>query len=281
MLGADGPAPPGAATRDDDLAQALVDLQSLAERLRRECPWDRAQTEKTIVPHTLEEAYEVAEAALDGDDEKLLDELGDLLFQTYFLSLLVSERGGGDLADVARRIHAKLVRRHPHVFEAGDELGSAGAVKERWEALKTSQEDREGIFHHVPRTLPALLHARKVQRRAAGVGFDYPGVAGCLADLEDELGELEDELRGRDDPAPETEPDERVASEVGDVLFACVNVARRLNVDPELELRRASDRFVARVEEAERLARAEGADFAALPLTEQDRLFDRAKEGRA
>lgn len=281
MAGADGPAPLGAVTRaDDGLAQALVDLQALAERLRRECPWDRTQTAKTIVPHTVEEAYEVAEAALEGDDEKLLDELGDLLFQTYFLSLLLSERGGGDLREVARRIHEKLVRRHPHVFEAADEPSSAGAVKERWETLKTTQEDREGIFHHVPETLPALLHARKVQRRAAAVGFDYPDVAGCLADLDDELRELENEIRGRPDPAPETEPDDRVASEVGDVLFACVNVARRLNVDPELELRRASERFVSRAEEAARLAREDGAEFAALPLAEQDRLFDRAKERR-
>ena len=280
MSGADVPAPPGAVTRaDDGLAQALVDLQALAEQLRRECPWDRAQTEKTIVPHTVEEAYEVAEAALDGDDEKLLDELGDLLFQTFFLSLTLAERGYGGLTEVAQRVHGKLVRRHPHVFLSPGELRSAGEVKERWEALKATQEAREGIFHHVAETLPALLHARKVQRRAAAVGFDYPDVAGCLSDLQDELRELEDELRGRPDPPPETEPDERVASELGDVLFACVNVARRLNVDPELELRRASERFVARVEEAERLAREEGAAFAALPLAEQDRLFDRAKEG--
>ncbi len=280
MAGAEGSAPPGAATRRDALAEALLDLQALTERLRRECPWDRAQTAKTIVPHTVEEAYEVAEAALANDDAKLLDELGDLLFQAFFLSLTLQEKGHGGLEEVARRLHAKLVRRHPHVFGTAAELASAGAVKERWEELKAAQEERVGIFHHVPETLPALLHARKVQRRAAGVGFDYPDVRGCLSDLEDELRELEDELRAREDPAPETEPDERVASEVGDVLFACVNVARRLNVDPELELRRASERFVGRVEEAARLAREDGAEFAALPLAEQDRLFDRAKERR-
>ena len=275
-----GSAPTGAKERDDRLAAALLDLQSLTEHLRRECPWDRAQTAKTIVPHTLEEAYEVADAALDGDDEKLLDELGDLLFQTYFLALLLSERGAGDLADVARRMHEKLVRRHPHVFDAAAALGTPGDVKERWEELKTEQEARKGIFHHVPATFPALLHARKVQRRAAAVGFDYPDVATSVADLEDELRELEDELRGKPDPAAETEADERVANEVGDVLFACVNVARRLNVDPELELRRASDRFVGRVEEAARLAREAGKHFASLPLAEQDLLFDRAKESR-
>ena len=259
------------------LAEALADLQELAERLRRECPWDRAQTTRTIVPHTVEEAYEVAEAALAGDDAKLLDELGDLLFQVYFLALLLDERGQGSLADVARRIHDKLVRRHPHVFETPGELDSPGEVKHRWEHLKAEQEEREGIFHHVPEVLPALLYARKVQRRAAAVGFDYPDVAATLADVDDELAELRVELEGKPDPAPETEPDPRVAAELGDLLFGAANVARRLNVDPELELRRATARFRARVEDAERLASEDGRAFAELSLDEQDRYFDRAK----
>jgi len=263
----------------DSLATALVDLQRLAERLRRDCPWDREQTERTIVPHTVEEAYEVAEAAYAGDAAKLVDELGDLLYQTFFLSLLLEEQGRGSLEDVARSIHDKLVRRHPHVFGDAAELGSPGAVKKRWEELK-ADEGREGVFHDVPGVLPALLHARKVQRRAAAVGFEYPDLAGAFADLEDELRELRDAIAGAD-PRPETEPVDRHFEEAGDVLFAAVNVARRLNVDPELALRAASERFVARVEEAERMAAAEGRDFAALPLDEQDRYFDRAKEGAA
>jgi MazG family protein len=244
------------------LAQALVDLQELAERLRRDCPWDREQTAQTIVPHTVEEAYEVADAAVAGDDGKLVDELGDLLFQVVFLSLLLEERGLGDFAGVARGIHDKLVRRHPHVFGEA-ELHSAGAVKGRWEELKREQEGREGIFHHVPETLPALLLAQKAQRRAAVVGFDYPDLAGAFADLDDEIGEL------RSEP---------IGDELGDVLFACVNLARHLSVDPELELRRATRRFVARVERATELAAAEGKEFAALALDEQDRWFDLAKE---
>jgi MazG family protein len=257
------------------LADALLELQRLTERLRRDCPWDREQTVQTIVPHTVEEAYEVADAALDGDDAKLLDELGDLLFQVYFLSLLLEERGAGDLAEVARVVHDKLVRRHPHVF--GDaEAETAGRVRERWEQIKSEQEGREGVFHHVPENLPALLQARKVQRRAAAVGFEYSDVAGALADLEDELLELREELR--QDPAPETPPDPRQAAELGDLLFAAVNVARRLNVDPELELRRATQRFVSRVEDAERLAGTDGKAWKTLPLDEQDRYFDRAKE---
>lgn len=250
------------------LAEALLELQELTERLRRDCPWDREQTARTIVPHTVEEAYEVADAALADDDEKLLDELGDLLFQVYFLALLLDEKGSGDLERAARLIHEKLVRRHPHVF--GDVAADTPArVKANWEKIKREQEAREGVFHHVPEALPALLYARKVQLRAAAVGFEYPDLAGALADLEDELEELKAELEGQA---------KRQAEEVGDLLFACVNVARRLNVDPELELRRATQRFVARVEEAERLAEAEGARFVELPLQEQDRYFDRAKE---
>jgi len=146
------------------LAEALLDLQELTRQLRRECPWDREQTARTIVPHTVEEAYEVADAALAGDAVELRGELGDLLFQVYFLSLLLEETGDGDLEAVARDVHAKLVRRHPHVFGEG-EAATPGRVRERWEALKTEQEGREGIFHDVPEALPALLQARKVQRQ--------------------------------------------------------------------------------------------------------------------
>src|SRR3712207_3543406 len=142
----------------------MDDLRALTARLRRDCPWDREQTARTIVPHTVEEAYEVADAAAAGDDAKLLDELGDLLFQTYFLALLLSERGAGDLADVARAIHAKLIRRHPHVFGEA-EARTAGRVRERWEAIKRTDEGRRGIFHDVPESLPGLLLARKAQRR--------------------------------------------------------------------------------------------------------------------
>lgn len=265
----------------DGLGRALVDLQELAERLRRDCPWDRAQTAGTIVPHTVEEAYEVADAALAADDEKLLDELGDLLFQTFFLALLLEERGAGDLTRVARGIHDKLVRRHPHVFSSSGELRSPDEVKARWETLKTDQEGREGIFHHVPETFPALLYARKVQRRAAAVGFDYPDVEDALADLNDELAELREALGIAPETPAETEPDPHVLEEVGDVLFAAVNVARRLNVDPELALRAMSDRFVARVGRAAELAEGEGRSWTQLPLDEQDRYFDRAKEALA
>jgi len=259
------------------LADALLDLQELTRRLRRDCPWDREQTARTIVPHTVEEAYEVADAALVGDDAKLRDELGDLLFQVYFLSLLLEERAAGDLEGVARDVHAKLVRRHPHVF--GDaEARTAGRVRERWEEIKSEQEGREGTFHHLPETLPALTYARKAGRRAASVGFDYPAVEDVFGELADEIEELRAAVREAGPSAPETEADPRVFDEVGDVLYATVNLARHLNVDPELALRGTVQRFVERVEDAERLAAAEGVQFGELSLVEQDRYFDRAKE---
>jgi MazG family protein len=252
-----------------NLQQALLDLQELTERLRRDCPWDREQTARTIVPHTVEEAYEVADAVLSDDAPKLLDELGDLLFQVYFLALLLQEQGDGDLEQVARLIHRKLVRRHPHVF--GEvEADTPARVRENWERIKREQEGREGVFHDVPEGLPALLHARKVQLRAAAVGFEYPDLSGALADLEDELAELKAELSSGSE--------QRRGAELGDLLFACVNVARRLDVDPELELRQATGRFVGRVEEAERLAAAEGRTWTELDLADQDRYFDLAKE---
>jgi len=214
------------------------------------------------VPHTVEEAYEVADAALAGDDAKLLDELGDLLFQVYFLSLLLQERDRGDLEQVARAVHAKLVRRHPHVF--GDvEARTAERVRSNWERIKRDDEGRAGIFHDVPEALPALLYARKIQQRAKHVGFEYPDTAGAVADLEDELRELKEDLS----PA-----------ELGDVLFAAVNVARRIDADPELELRRAAQRFRDRVTTAEALAAERGENWSELPLEQQDRYFDLAKE---
>jgi MazG family protein len=261
------------------LAEALLDLQELTRRLRQDCPWDREQTTRTIVPYTVEEAYEVADAATAGDDSELLGELGDLLFQVYFLALLLEERAAGDLETAARDVHAKLVRRHPHVFgEAAAD--SAGRVRERWEAIKREQEGREGIFHAIPESLPALLQARKVQRRAASVGYDWPDLEGPLAKLREELAELTDAIDVAGAPAPETEADAAVFHEVGDLLFTVVNVARRLNVDPELALRATSRRFVERVERAAELADEAGEDWSVLDLTAQDRFYEQAKGER-
>ena len=182
----------------------------------------------------------------------------------------------GDLEAVARGVHDKLVRRHPHVFGEA-EARTAGRVREQWEQIKTEQEGREGVFHDVPASLPALLHARKVQRRAATVGYDWPDLQGPLAKVREELDELQREVDRAGAPAPENEPDAEIFGEIGDVLFTIVNVARRLNVDPELALRATTARFVERVERAAELAAAAGEDWRALGLEQQDRWYDKAK----
>lgn len=240
-----------------DVAAALQALDELTRRLRVACPWDREQDERTIVPHTLDEAYELADAAHRRDDGKLLDELGDVLFQVHFLSLLLEERGVGSLAAVAEHVRQKLIRRHPHVF--GDvEVEHAGEVLRNWDAIKQTEQGREpGIFGEVPENLPSLLYARKVQRRTASTGFDvdevpYDAVAGQL-----------EALRATPD-----DPDARHAA-VGDLLFAVVNVARKLGVDPEIALRSSAGRFRGAVEAAERLAQADGATWNDLPPERQ------------
>jgi MazG family protein len=255
---------------------ALDDLRQLTLRLRAECPWDREQTARTIVPHTVEEAYEVADAARADDPETLRDELGDLLFQVFFLSLLLEEQGQGNLDAVARGVHEKLVRRHPHVFGEA-EARTAARVRERWEAIKTEQEGRQGVFHDVPDSLPALLLARKTQRRAAAVGYDWPELDGPLAKLREELDELLAEIERAGRPSPETEPDRRVEEELGDVLFSVVNVARFVNVDPELALRTATRRSRERIELAERLAAESGETWVDLDLDGQERWYQQAK----
>jgi len=254
-------------------AGALLELTAL---LRRECPWDRAQTATSIVPHTVEEAYEVADAVREaGLSPKLLDELGDLLFQTTFLALLCEEAGAGDWVDVALGVAAKLRLRHPWVF-GSENARSAGDARNLWEGVKVESEGREGIFHDVPRALPALLQARKVQRRAAAIGFEYATAADAFGDLESELRELSSELG--DEPEPEREPLASIVGEIGDVLFACVNVARRYNCDPELALRAASARFRERVECAERLADADGVVFRAAGMPDQEHYYQAAKQ---
>jgi uncharacterized protein YabN with tetrapyrrole methylase and pyrophosphatase domain len=212
---------------DSEALDALGRLDEITRRLRRECPWDREQDERSIVPHTVEEAYELADAAGNGDDPKLVDELGDVLFQVYFLALLLEERGAGSLAEVADGTVRKLIRRHPHVFGEAD-ANTAGEVLKNWDRIKLEEEGRGAgePFADVPEVLPALLYARKVQRRAQSAGL-----AGA-------------------EPEPRiAHPGTREAAErwIGEALFALVDLARRLRVDPELALRASAKRFRERV----------------------------------
>ena len=196
-----------------ELAVALARLDEITRRLRRECPWDREQDERSIVPHTVEEAYELADAAHSGDDAKLLDELGDVLFQVYFLALLLEERGAGDLAAVAEGCRLKLIRRHPHVF-GEREAQTAGDVIRNWSQIKRDEERGGEVFGRLPETLPSTLYAKKVLKRAES--------AGLAATVEGE---------GH-----------------GERLLAAVRAAVEDGADPELELRRAADRYREQVE---------------------------------
>jgi nucleoside triphosphate diphosphatase len=197
---------------DDGVRDALARLDEITRRLRVECPWDREQDERSIVPHTVEEAYELADAAIDGNDEKMLDELGDVLFQVYFLSLLLEEREAGDLAAVAEQMTEKLIRRHPHVF--GEvEIDSAEGVVKNWDAIK--RDESGSIFGDLPENLPALLYARKVQRRAANAGLE-----------------------------PAAPHGDDASANIGRRLFELVGEAREQNVDPELALRTYARRFM-------------------------------------
>ena len=241
----------------EESGRALARLDAISRRLRVECPWDREQDERSIVPHTVEEAYELADAANRGDDRKLLDELGDVLFQVVFLSILLEERGEGDFAAVADHCRTKLIRRHPHVF--GEvEVQDAAEVLRNWDEIKRGEEGRGGeLFADVPETLPSPLYARKLLRRASAGGHQWPG-DGAAERLRAEAervaalgagGSEAAAARPGTDPALTAPPPGSAADRdarfdaVGDLLMAAVAAARELRVDPELALRAAADRF--------------------------------------
>jgi MazG family protein len=260
--------PPDQTGDGDGAAEAIARLDEITHRLRQECPWDREQDERSIVPHTVEEAYELADAAQRGDDAKLLDELGDVLFQVHFLAMLLQERGAGDLAAVATHVTEKLIRRHPHVF--GEvEVANAGEVLANWDQIKQTETGREpGIFGEVPENLPGPLYARKVQRRAATSGFDHVSADEPLQALRDQLELL--------DAAAVTEDREERFAAVGGLMFAAVNVARKLHVDPELALRSTSGAFRDRVSAASGLAAQDGLTWEDLSFDEQIVYYARA-----
>ena len=219
------------------VAFELAQFAALVRTLREQCPWDAEQTHRSLRPYVLEEAYEVADAIDSGDSVHLEEELGDLLFQVYIHAALGEEDGEFTLADVARGIHDKLVRRHPHVF---------GGEHVDWDELKRREKPLDGVFDGVPGALPSLSQAGQVQKRAAAVGFDWPDVEGPWAKVVEEMEEVRT-------AAPEDQ-----AAEMGDLLFACVNVARHLRIDPEDALRDATARFRRRFEEVQRRASASG-----------------------
>jgi ATP diphosphatase len=238
------------------------------------CPWDLQQTPESLVPHTLEEAYEVAEAVAEGDPAALRAELGDLLFQVVFQAQLAGERGDFDLMAVAETLTAKLVHRHPHVFAPdADAPMDAAAVERQWEVLKAREEGhqhRESLLDGIPLALPALARARKLQRRARQVGFDWADPPPALAKVREEIAEVESAIAAR-------ESGERVAEEVGDVLFAMVNWARLLGVDAESALRAANRKFERRFRSMENSVSEGEPGLGDRTLEQLEELWEQAK----
>jgi MazG family protein len=252
----------------------LEKLRALVRRLRAPdgCPWDREQGFSDLRAYLLEEAHEVADALDRSSLEDLRGELGDLLFQVVFLSVLAEERGAFDLAQVIDEIHGKMVSRHPHVF--GDEkLADAGAVRDAWERRKLREEPRQGsLLDGVAGSLPALTAAYRLTQKAAGVGFDWPDAAAVLGKLEEELAELRGELARapRDRGA--------LAEELGDLLFTAANLARHLDLDPEAALARANVKFRTRFAAVEAGLKERGRRLGETTLEEMDQLWEQVKK---
>ncbi len=265
----------------------IKDLIAIMARLRSPkigCPWDLKQDFRSIAPYTIEEAYEVADAIERGDFDDLKDELGDLLLQVVFHAQMAAEEDRFAFGDVVEAITTKLIRRHPHIF--GDlDLSDAAAVKERWDEIKAEEKaeraakrtangeaaEENGILADVPVALPALARAEKLQTRASKVGFDWNEPRAVLAKIREEIGEIEDELA-----RPERE-DDRIADEIGDLLFAVANLARHLKVEPETALMHANAKFSRRFRHIETALQARGRPLTDATLDEMEALWDEAK----
>jgi len=260
------------------VAAESVRFHQLARTLREQCPWDQEQTHRSLVKYLIEETYEVVDAlqALDPDDpstdDALVEELGDLLYQIEFHATIAEQEGRFTMADVVQGVHDKLVRRHPHVF--GDVVApDTDTVLTNWDAIKRAEKGRTSVFDGIPTSQPALGYAYAVQRKAAKVGFDWPDVDGALPKIAEEAAEIRE--------VAHTGDTERIHDELGDLLFAVVNVARHLGVEPESALRQATLKFRRRFEGVELLARQRGIDLHTAGLSVLDSLWDEVKASEA
>ena len=263
----------------EPIAGEMAKLHSLARTLREQCPWDEKQTHDSLVRYLIEETYEVVDAigALDPDDqatdEKFIEELGDLLYQVEFHATIAEQQGRFSIADVARSIHDKLVRRHPHVF--GDVYAeTADAVVTNWDAIKQQERGEvteKSVFDGVASSSPSLMYSTKLQKRAAEFGFDWPDSKGASDKIAEELGELSKAVESKQDAS-------EIALELGDVLFSVVNLSRHLGVDAETALRSAADKFRSRFQNVVALAEQRKLDLAKCSLTQLDELWEIAKQ---
>ena len=254
--------------------EKLLEIMTALRHPDNGCPWDIDQDFSSIVPYTIEEAYEVADAIERDDMSELKDELGDLLFQVVFYAQMASEQGLFDFHDVVQGINAKLVRRHPHVF--GDNTTTDKAeLEQQWEQHKQqerdSKPDHAGALAGIATTLPALRWSQKLQKRAASTGFDWPDIAPVFDKLEEELLELKAEIGESDNQA-------RILDEYGDVLFVCVNLAMHLKINAEQALRHANRKFIDRFNLMEQLIHCDGTSFDDLTLEQMEQYWQRAKQ---
>ena len=265
----------------EPIASEMAKLHTLARTLREQCPWDEKQTHDSLVRYLIEETYEVVDAinALDpqdeSTDEKFIEELGDLLYQIEFHATIAEQQGRFTIADVARSIHDKLVRRHPHVF--GDvRADSAEEVVSNWDAIKQQERGvvtEKSVFDGVANSSPSLMYSTKLQKRAAEFGFDWPDSKGASDKITEELGELSRAIETKQDAS-------EIALELGDVLFSVVNLSRHLGIDAETALRSAADKFRDRFQSVVALAEQRKLDLAKCSLTQLDELWEIAKQNR-
>ena len=276
------------------MSYSIDDLKTLMARLREPdtgCPWDTKQTFASIVPHTIEEAYEVADAIEQGDYPHVKDELGDLLFQVIFYARMGQEEGHFDFDGIVDNLVRKLIRRHPHVFPEGtlesridpDNRPTEAWIKESWERIKAEERaqkpapDADALVSHldgIARTLPAMARAEKLQRRAARHGFDWPDIGPVFDKLHEEIDELKEAWQAAEDGTGERDA---VEDELGDLLFVCVNLARFMKVNPEQALKRTNRKFEMRFRAIEEILAAEGRDMDEESLEALDAIWQRVK----
>lgn len=258
---------------------SISELVEIMEILRSErgCPWDREQTHESIAHNLLEEAYEAYEAILKRDIKHLKEELGDLLLQVVFHSQIAKERGDFDIYDVAGEIVEKLKRRHPHVFGT-ESIETSREVLSRWEDIKKSEKEEKESNHtldSVPKSMPSLLYALNIQKKASRLGFDWRDARPVLEKVEEELEELKESYESFRSKKLERDA---VEEELGDVFFALINFARLAGIDPEFSLRKVTEKFVDRVKYVEQIAFSEGIDLNKASLEDLDRLWEIAKK---
>lgn len=243
-------------------------LVSVMRRVKVECPWDRQQTHESIRQYLIEESYEVIDAIDDKDDESLVEELGDVQCQVLFHSLLAEERGKFTLEDVCRTLADKLVRRHPHVFK-DTKVKDSDEVLKNWEHIKMKEGKKNSVLDGVPKELPALLKASRIQNKAGRVGFDWDDPTDIVSKIHEEFNELQESLQNKDP--------EKIEDELGDLLFSIVNLARKIEISPEDALRKTTKKFINRFQYIESTLKEQGIAIKEATLEEMDRLWDEAK----